>query len=370
MYIFQRGQVLGGGKPGPRFYYPNDSGVLTNLYALSFQVFDVSDDAKKAMPLQVYPATPGDKQAVVVGTDAPTGDRDGTGRYTARWTVPTTEAVGLHEVRWFWQETSTSTEQTARQPFDVVEVAVPRFTVLALPSDLRAEGVCATGPAGVSTLRVLAGLAAASTYIERYTRRRFSAQYQALDVDGIHANGLPLPTATPIVGVEQIQYREAYYSLGEFVSSGSTYRIYNRHLRGMVHPDDRDNPRIEIFDFTHDASRAVLLGGYTFPEGRQNIRVLGVFGYTEPDDTPFGGVPPLVRDAAMRLAMRNLPKAASGEQAAARMAASVKREKTREQEVEYGFDTDNAAFVGKITGDPAVDQVLAMYRAPMGMGAA
>ncbi len=368
MYLFTRGQALGAGNPGPRFFHVDDSGVLTNLFSLEFQVFDRSNDTRRAMPLQVYPSSVGTRATVDVGTDAPTGDRDGPGRYTARWTVPTLEPIGLHMIRWFWKAESTSAEQTADQPFDIGTLAAPASYLLALPSDIRAECIPSSGPAAVSDLRVLAALQAAGAFIERFTRRRFGARYGAVDVDGGSAPGLVLGTAEPLIAVEQLQYREASYTIDEFVSNGANYRIYNRHLRGLTDPDDRDNPRLELYDYTYGGHGGFVFGGYRFPEGRQNIRIRGVFGYTEADGTPFGGIPLLLRGAATSLAMRYLASKATS--SGASYPGAIKSESTREQSVTYAVSDNNPAFVGQITGDPLVDQVLLMLRAPAAMGAA
>lgn len=361
--------MLGGSNPGPRFFYVDNNGAVTDLFALAFQVFDVSTDAKRQSPVQVYPVTPGDRATVAIGTALPAGDREGKGRYVARWTVPPAEPLGAHELRWFWQGKSGEAEKTAAVPFDVLAFTPPHLGALyALPSDFRAEGFPATGPAAVSDLRLLTAIAVASRYVEKVTRRTFGASYQEQAFDGTHTGGLLLSTNTPIVGAEEINFRDSFFTFDELIGQRASYLVYNRHLRGLLEPDDRADPKIELYDLS-TFGKALYMLGHRFPRGRQNIMVKGFFGYTEPDGTPFGGIPPLLREAVKMIAPKGFGSIASGARNADRLASAIKSESTREQKVDYGFDPNNRAFIGAITGDPYVDQLLLTLRAPMRLGA-
>jgi hypothetical protein len=75
------------------------AGKLADIeVSLEYQVFDISTDEKRTVPVQVFPATPGLKQSVNLVTD-----RLGKGRYAAvGWTVDANAPVGRYEIRWFY----------------------------------------------------------------------------------------------------------------------------------------------------------------------------------------------------------------------------------------------------------------------------
>lgn len=85
---------------------------------------DLSDPGKQLNPVQVYPAVAGARAPVDVSALCPAGDKLSTGHFVARWTPPINEAIGSHEIRWFFRLTPASPEQTFREEFEVlVDVA-------------------------------------------------------------------------------------------------------------------------------------------------------------------------------------------------------------------------------------------------------
>ena len=83
------------------------NGILVDVAVLGFQVFDVSDPQKQLNPVQVFPATVGVRATVNAATLCPAGDKLSTGHFVARWTPPIDEAIGSHEIRWFFRLTPT-----------------------------------------------------------------------------------------------------------------------------------------------------------------------------------------------------------------------------------------------------------------------
>ena len=96
------------------------SGVLTDVAALSFQIFDVSDPGKQQTPVQVYPTVAGTSAPSNVIDLCPAGDKLSTGRFVARWTPPLDAAIGTYEIRWAFKLTATSPEQAFREEFEVL----------------------------------------------------------------------------------------------------------------------------------------------------------------------------------------------------------------------------------------------------------
>lgn len=339
------------------------NGILVDVAVLEFQVFDVSDPGKQLAPVQVYPAALGLRAPVDVSLLCPAGDKLSTGHFVARWTPPVNEAIGTHEIRWFFRLTPTSPEQMFREEFEVlVEVAGFSGTGYAFVSDLRAEGVAATD---ASDARLQQLIALASRYIERVTGRFFEPRVQTLTLDG--AGGRTLPLGHPIVGVESVIIDASPFSSGDLPVDPSVYRVYNRHLtQGLFLPDDRDNPKLELL-YGEGPAGALGLGSFIWPRGQQNVTVRGVFGYTEPDGSPTGKTPELIRHATKLLVMRELPLLGSADQ---REDAQRRYRLTSERTRDQSYTLEALQLHGAFTGDPEIDNVLVAFVRPPDFGAA
>ena len=346
------------------------NGVLVDVAALAFQVYDVSDPAKRLAPVQVYPAAPGARAPVALDALCPAGDKLSTGHFVARWTPPLDAALGTHEVRWFFRLTQASPEQTFREEFEVlVEVAGFSGTGYAFVSDLRAEGVT---PADASDARLQQLIALASRYVERITARFFEPRIQEITLDG--TGGRTLPLGHPIIGVEGVFIDSSPFTPGDLPVDSSIYRVYNRHLtQGLFLPDDRDNPKLE---FVHGSDLAGVrfesiggtgLASLVWPHGQQNVTVRGVFGYTEGDGSPTGRTPELIRHATKLLVMRDLPLLGSVDQREdARRRFRLTSERTRDQ----SYTLEALRLHGAFTGDPEIDNILVAFVRPPDFGAA
>jgi hypothetical protein len=108
------------------------------------------------------------------------------------------------------------------------------------------------------------------------------------------------------------------------------------------------------------------LGGAYFPKGRSNIRVRGLWGYTEADGTPLGRTPPAIRRACLLLALRGLAPLNDERSFDARSRWRIVEERTRDQSYRLG---GWAGAGPSLTGDPEVDTLLAPYVRPRQFGA-
>lgn len=113
-----------------------------------------------------------------------------------------------------------------------------------------------------------------------------------------------------------------------------------------------------------DAPLLALRGG-VFPRGVANLEASGLWGYTEPDGTPFGSTPPAIRRATMLLVRQWLAPLASTDADDARLRARLIEERTRDQAYRLAPMSTDAALVG----DPDLADLLAPYCRPMGLGA-
>lgn len=349
-------------------FYAYTNGFLANVVSLEFQIFDISTPARRVVPVQVYPVVDGDRQAVNLDA-CPTGDRLGTGRYVARWTPLSDEPLGDHRITWFVTRTDDDSEETFSHEFGIVPENEPvePGTYCSI-TDLRNEGLdeCDAGD-----IRLYRAIRKASAFIERITGQFFEPRYMEQRHNG---RGSPiLLFGVPIIAVESIVVNTFPFDTDpSFTFSNGSIRVYNRHLAGMSSPDDRENPKIEIYRGELDYE--VASAEYTamrFPKGQQNVIVRGVFGYTDPDGSPAGEVPEDIRHVCALLAIRNITPLADPERTAEQQEFRISQERTREQSIAYHSPGGRAASMiyGYFTGDPEIDAILAAYmRPPAGGG--
>ncbi len=344
-------------------------GRLVDAAVLEFQIFDASDLEKQLNPVQVYPAAPGERATVDVMTPCPAGDRLSTGHFVARWTPPVDEPIGAHEIRWFLRITAASPEQASHEEFEVLAGTPASLGPgYALVSDMRAEGVTL---ADATDARLQQLIVRASRYIERITGRFFEPRAQTLRLDG--TGGRVLPLGHPVVAVDAVFIDTGPYSRGDLAVDPSVYSVYNRHLtQGLLLPDDRDHPKLELFHGSdllgvRFTPPGLSLSSFTWPHGQQNITVRGVFGYTEPDGSPAGRTPELIRHVTKLLVMRELPllRDRDGREDAQRR-WRVASERTRDQ----AYSLEALRLQGAFTGDPEIDGVLEAFMRPPDFGAA
>jgi hypothetical protein len=337
------------------------NGVLVDVAVLEFQIFDVSDPGKQLAPVQVYPAAAGARAPVDVATLCPAGDKLSTGHFVARWTPPIDEAIGTYEIRWFFRLTPTSPEQTFREEFEVlVEVAGFAATGYAAVSDLRDEGVTATDATDARLQRLIA---LASRYVERITGRFFEPRMQTLRVDG--SGGRVLALGHPIIGIDTVSIDSNPFSPADLTVDPDLFRVYNRHLtQGLLLPDDRDHPRLEL---VNEEDVHLGLGRLRWPRGQQNIEVRGVFGYTEPDGSPTGRTPELIRHVTKLLVLRELPRMSDFDR---REDAQRRWRLTSERTRDQSYTLEALRLHGEFTGDPEIDNILVAFVRPADFGAA
>ncbi len=203
--------------------------------------------------------------------------------------------------------------------------------------DLRAEGVTTTM---ASDERASALLAESSALIDRVTGWWFEPRNATLrlygrDTPSIEPPVPPLRLDALLLGDEPVSVAEDVEIVGAPVApSFDAPRITRRH--GL------------------------------FPRD-QEIRAIGLWGFTEADGTPLGRTPLAIRRATLLLTIRCLPKLADADGMAARSGWRLLEEKTRDQSYRLQpLATPSLAM----TMDPEVDQILARYRRPAGLGAA
>lgn len=287
-------------------------------------------------------------------------------------------ASALHFVRWYvvTDDLEAGVEVTWDGPdFEVLDDGPDQLPgpIYALVADMRREGV----PSSTTDVRVLRALHVASRYVERFTARRFVPEAKVLRLDGF-GNNHAIRLGQPIIALSRVAIDNAGFEPNDQEIDRALLRVYHRHLSELlIEPDDREDPRIELqFDVDGLTPRVRLdaTRGLRWPVGRQDLVVAGAFGYTEPNGSPMGQTPELIRHATILFALRELALLNDRGGRALTRTSALKREKTRDQEVEYavgsGAGTIGTPLIGAFTGDPEIDSILASYRRPPRLGAA
>lgn len=350
------------------------NGVLSDVAVLSFQIFDVSTGTA----VQVYPTTAGNRETLDPTTAVPTGARIDLGHYVATWTPAVTENLGDHEIHWFFQLTASDPEVTWVEAFSVTDtVSAEPYLGYASIQDVRDEGVPSTGYGAVSDSRISSMIEVASRQIEGYTGRFFGPRAMTLYLNGSGHRALMFNM--PVISISDVSIMGQNY-VSDLDLQVEDYRVYNRHLtEGLLDPDDRNDPRVELIKAPEPWARssywfANWSASFTvpaqFPTGTQNIKVSGVFGYTEPDGTATGRIPLLIRRACVLMTVRDLPLITDPDRYDARNNWRLQAIKTRDQSMMWAqAKALGTKAVGMFTGDPEIDDLLLRFVKPLGLGA-
>jgi len=314
--------------------YTSVDGRLVDVAVLEFEVFHLG-----AMP-GAAPRLVSDRRALDSTQGCPDGARLARGHYAADWTAPGDEPLGTHEIRWHFRLAPDAPEYTFVEEFEVVPV-VPELpgAGYCTVADLRAEGVTEHQ---ASDARLRALIEEASQTIDRLTGWWFEPRWRSLRLDGRGTPSLEPPA--PPIRLERIL-------------------IYGRELptheeallvRGAPAGPDFDAPLIR-------RTRGV------FPRAPGSVELEGVFGYTVEDGTEFGRTPLEIRRACILLVIRLLPRLGDVDAVDdARNRWRIIEERTRDQAIKFAPLTRP----GELTGDTAIDDLLARYMRPASMGAA
>lgn len=331
------------------------NGALVTPVALAYEILDLSTVEKENDPVVVVARADMNLTTSLVST----------GRYAPTWTVPADEPTGRHMIRWFATLVEDGPEVEWFEQFDVMAstAGLPTRALYALISDVRAEGVGDS----ISDRRILEVLARSCDRLDDWTGRNFWPAWKEVHVDGSRDRFLNF--YEPIIALEEVVLTDGITTV-----SPSAFTVYNRHLTGLLVPDDRETPRIE---YQSDWRSRILTGSsHGYPsvfvhaqwggDSAQSIRVKGVFGFTDPDGSPTGGVPSMARDVVVLMTLKALPKQNTQAAVTKRREAFIQSMKTREQQVTWGDMSGSSGGGGAsalgsapFTGDPYIDGMIA-----------
>jgi len=340
------------------FFAFQRDGKLIDIFSLKRSVFEIppAGAAIEKIPEATLDLSPD-----------PVGVRIALGVYHANFAA-TGFRAGTHEIRWKYKETSTSTEFEFRQRFEVVD------------KNKFSRGAAYVGYLDSVTLKTNAlfteqSVGAIQEFVDRASRkvelltgRFFEPRYRLFKLDG-RGNRRLMPQH-PIVGINKVEIETGVTGIEASLTEVSLdgLRVYNRHLGGLLDPDDRDDPRIEIERFEGILFQSTEF----FPLSSQGIFVTGVWGYTDPDGGPLGKTPTDITTAVGAFATRNLQDP-FGQDPFITAPSSVRSAKTRDQAISFGRTGGGGiggrGSFGGLTGDDFIDQLLIPYVRPPHYGA-
>ncbi|MGN6107861.1 MAG: hypothetical protein ACTHU0_22325 [Kofleriaceae bacterium] len=204
--------------------------------------------------------------------------------------------------------------------------------------DLRAEGVSV---AMASSDRLRALIDEAGQLIDRVTGWWFESRTATLLMNG--RGRATLETPVPPIRIDRLLIGRSEVELPDSVTL----------VGAPIQPG-------------FEAPQLVLRGLRRFPRGVANVAATGRWGFTEPDGTPEGRTPLEIRRATLLLVLRWIDPLGGGASNDARNRWRILEERTRDQ----SYRLANPGTSDPLSGDPEVDQILARYRRPIGLGAA
>lgn len=357
MLTVPKATALGCANPLIVFFAQQEGRLTDDVASIEFQIFKADSGGNL---VQTFPTS--GRQAIDLQA-CPTGDRVGLGRFAASFT---TGGPGLYVIRWFWTWIGGS-EQTADQMFEVANI------IGSAPIYGSVQGLKENCVKGVTDLQLFTALTIASRKVDKITGRTFGAKYAIQRHDGNGSRAQIL--WEPVIGIESVRIDTEPASQGDLEVEATNFRVYNRHLSGLSIPDDRNDPKIEFvhsLDLYGIDSRArfmplhgISLRSLAFPFGVQNVELKGVFGYTDPDGTPWGKVPDLIAYVTRLIATGDVGQFSDQEcQSFGKDDWRITAEKTRDQSVNYA----QPRKFGEWTGDPEIDSILLMHMRPPMLG--
>lgn len=296
--------------------------------------------------------------------DAPAGHKLGTGRFYIPTGTTTSWSYGTHRVVFNYVMVAAGRTYQQIVHFEVLHPTQyptgQAYIGYAATSDLYRDGFYVKTAMGPEKLQP--HIHRISSFLEAVTDRFFGPRYLALKLNSDGKDILYIDEA--IVAVEKVEAvaRNATGADDTSLLDPEGYRVFNRHLDGLLNPDDRSNPLL-----SRVADESLLLGGFRWPYGNQNLLVTGVFGFMDPepqsDRVLIGRTPADFVQIIGALTRRYFldPTLSSKN---IWQPGRVKKYKTRDQMLELYGASGNVNYTGGLTGDEMIDQMLQRFIKP------
>lgn len=286
---------------------------------------------------------------------------DEEGSYTEVTTAPTRVTLVVDQSSYYFDDTMGDSTYWYRvsyyhsSTFDESSQSAPiqgsggGYATLA---EIRAAGI---EVATADDATVIASIALWQQFIDETCGQWFSRRELDFKIDGTGAGVIWLKM--PIIEVT------ALYVNGDLTTElDSDYYVAYNNLGDGVR-DDRRDPKITLTNLGIDDLFARVSRNGIFVEGRKNQRIVGAFGFVEPN----GNTPALIKRAVQKMVVKTL-SASSPLSPPSGPAGPIIGETTDGHTVRYAsmMAGRKLGTIG-ITGDPEIEAIIQMYKARPGM---
>jgi hypothetical protein len=337
--------------------------LLTDPVSGSFRIEQVANP-------ETTPAVVVSPTALDLALAASGGHKLGTGRFLVPTGSTAGFAIGTHRVVYDYAMEAGGRTYTQVIEFEILD---PRE----FPNGHTYSGLCSSRSlyrdgffdfAGTPPDKLHRHISRESAKLEGLTERFFEPRFLSLKLNGQERPIFFVDEA--VIAVEKIEAisrspNSAAASTSLFDSA--SYRVFNRHLNGLLNPDDRYNPQISLVETRRIAGVTAVDGDFSWPFGKQNVQITGVFGFTDPDVQPdevlIGHTPEDFVQIIGTLATRYLsnPDFSS---IATWKPGLTKAYRTRDQQISFYGASGNVNYTGGLTGDSLVDGLLQRFFKP------
>lgn len=342
-------------------WFTTVNGVLTDTYEMGYQIWDIIG----GLPGTVVFPVPGDDSQWEDVTSDPGNFSPGSyyaydNTAGAGYTPGIAQPVGTHRIKWRWKISAAAPYQQDAEDFEVlVQSAGSSADNYISVDDVRKAGI---SESNVSDDDVLVAINMWQQFIDRACRQWFVPKSLTIKMNGNDSDTLFM--GIPIIDVTYLKINGS-----EDASDASLYKVFNSN----TYPDDRGNPRIKLVN-RNERGRNIFTTSLSyiprFRRGYQNQEIQGIFGYVEPD----GSVPAMIQRAHLKLVVEKLTRPVYPTGVGSSLIQSspegqtIIREKTDGHEIEYANTIKNKGYsYSGITNDPEILEIIAMYRAPIGL---
>lgn len=332
----------------------------------TFKIEDVSDP--NGSPITRVATTSLNLNLVSLG-----GHKLSKGRFYLPTGSTTTWRLGTHRAVVSYVMVASGRTYTQVIEFEVLNplsyVSGQSYVGYASTKDLYLEGYFDSGGTPPNKLHPV--IQQISYQLETLTERFFEPRYLEMHVDGSEAPVLFLDEA--IVALDTLYAIERLSDGSEDLTAydANSFVVSNRHLDGLLNPDDRYNPRISLPEVRRLASGTVIGTGFTFPYGKQSLKVAGVFGYTDPEpmsDRVLIGITPKDFVQIIGVLATRYCEDPTFSSMATHRPGMVKSVRTRDQSISFYNASGSVSFEGGLTGDAMIDKMLQRFIKPARLG--
>lgn len=355
-----KGQASSAATPTLQFFARNGE-FLENIHSGTYQIDDITGSSAVSRVASTAINT----------ADAPGGQKLGTGRYVIPTGSTSGWAYGTHRVTVSFKFSATGDTYTIWFDFELLSsIEFPNgaaYSGFASTKDLLRDGHAGS----LTADNIHRHIHRISRQLEHSLRGRwFEPRYMTMQLDSPASSVLWLDEA--VIALEKVEAVSQSPNLNEvvYLYPQDVYKVYNRHLDGLLDPDDRDNPRLELVSPTAYYSSYLGtppdagVGRFSWPEASQHVYATGVFGYTEyelgSNRSHIGEAPYDVRLAVGVLLSRHLADPLLAD-VTTHNPGNLRSYRTRDQAISLGGTSSGGIESNQITGDALLDLRLARF---------